>query len=179
MSRQTPDEFDKLINEALRDLPDPAKLTDEALRGLPDLEKPIHQVLRTLPARRAPRSLEARVMAAIAQQEALPWWRQSFVHWPLAARGAFFVVTAVLAAAVILICFRTSGEVQAASLMAGPLALWGNVTAIVGGVGNFFGVVLRSIPSLWLYGGLAFVGIMYAALFGLGAAAYRSLFVQR
>jgi hypothetical protein len=144
-----------------------------------DLEKHIHQTLRALPERRAPRSLEARVMAAIAAQEALPWWRQSFVHWPLAARGAFFIVTAVLAAAVIIICFRTSGEVQAASLVAGPLALWSKVTAIFGGVGNLFGVVFRSIPPLWLYGGLAFIGTMYVALFGLGAAAYRSLFVQR
>jgi len=179
MPRHTPDEFEKIIDQALRDLPDPEKIANEALRGLPDLEKPIHQVLRELPTRRAPRSLESRVMAAIAAQQALPWWRQSFVHWPLAARGAFFVVTALLAAAIIVICFRTTGEVHATSLLAGPLSLWAKVTALTSSVSNVFGVVLRSIPAVWLYGGLAFLGVMYAALFGLGAAAYRSLFAQR
>lgn len=144
-----------------------------------EIEKLIDRTLRDLPARRAPRSLESRVLAAIAAQQELSWWRQSFAHWPLAARGAFLVVTAVLAAAVIALCFHTSGEVQTASLLAGPLALWGKITAIVGGVGNLGAVVLRSIPAVWLYGGLAFVAMMYVALFGLGAAAYRSLFVQR
>lgn len=144
-----------------------------------EIEKLVDRTLRDLPARRAPRTLENRVLAAIAAQQALPWWRQSFVHWPLAARGAFFVVTALLAAAIITLCFRTSAEVQATSLLAGPLALWGKVAAVCTGVGNFGAVVLRSIPSVWLYGGLAFIGVMYVALFGLGAAAYRSLFVQR
>jgi len=36
--------------------------------------------------------------------------------------------------------------------------------------------MVGSIPPLWLYGGLAFVALMYAAFFGLGAAAYRALY---
>ncbi|MBP9914109.1 MAG: hypothetical protein KBF26_11955 [Opitutaceae bacterium] len=144
-----------------------------------NLEKLLHQTLRSLPDRRAPRSLETRVLAAIAAQQALPWWRQSFTHWPLAARGAFLVVTALLAAAIIALCFRTTGELPAASWLAGPAALWARVSAVCGGVSSFFAVVVRSIPALWLYGGLAFIATMYAALFGLGAAAYRSFFVQR
>ena len=179
MPRPTPDEFDKIIDQALRDLPEVEKLADAALAAVPDLEKSIHRVLREQPLRRAPRSLESRVLAAITAQQKLPWWRQSFVHWPLAARGVFLVVTALLAAAIIALCFRTSGEVQAASLLTGPLALWAKVSAIFGGVGNLCAVVWRSIPPLWLYGGLAFIAAMYAALFGLGAAAYRSLFIQR
>jgi hypothetical protein len=151
MPRHTPDEFEKIIDQALRDLP----------------------------ARRAPRTLEARVLAAIAARQALPWWRQSFGHWPLAARGAFLVVTATLAAAIVALCFRTSGEVQTSSLLTGPLALLAQVRAVFGGVNDFCAVVFRSIPSIWLYGGLAFVATMYAALFGLGAAAYRSFFAQR
>lgn len=38
-----------------------------------DLEKLIHQTLRALPDRKAPRSLEHRVLAAIAARQALPW----------------------------------------------------------------------------------------------------------
>ena len=46
-------------------------------------------------------------------------------------------------------------------------------------VGDFCGVLYRSIPPLWLYGGLAFVALMYATLLGLGTAAYRMLYAQR
>ena len=146
-----------------------------------DLEKFIHQTLQALPERRAPRSLEARVLAAIAARQALPWWRQSFTHWPLAARGAFLVFSAVLAAALLAGFFRTTGQVETetGSLLAGPLAMVAKIRAISGGVGSFFAVVMRSIPSLWLYSALAFVAALYAAFFGLGAAAYRSFFVQR
>ena len=35
---------------------------------------------------------------------------------------------------------------------------------------------IASIPPLWLYGGLAFVAALYATFFGLGAAAYRTLY---
>ena len=41
---------------------------------------------------------------------------------------------------------------------------------------NFGTELFNRIPSLWLYGGLAFVGLMYVTLFGLGAAAYRTLY---
>ncbi|MBK8856920.1 MAG: hypothetical protein IPN11_04330 [Opitutaceae bacterium] len=149
------------------------KLTNE------ELEKLIHQTLRSLPDRRAPRTLENRVLAAIAAQQALPWWRQSFTAWPVAARGAFLLVTAILAAALLAWFFRTSGQVQSASMLAGPLAMLAKVQAVVAGIGSFGAIVWRSIPSLWLYGGLAFVVTMYAAFFGLGAAAYRSFFAQR
>ena len=149
------------------------KLTNE------ELEKLIHQTLRSVPDRRAPRSLENRVLAAIAAQQALPWWRQSFTAWPVAARGVFLAVTAILAAAVLAGFFRASGEVHSASMLAGPLAMLAKVQVAVAGIGGFGAIVWRSIPSLWLYGGLAFVVTMYAAFFGLGAAAYRSFFAQR
>jgi hypothetical protein len=48
------------------------------------LEKLIHSNLRALPDRRAPRSLESRVHAAIETRAALPWWKQSFAQWPVA-----------------------------------------------------------------------------------------------
>jgi hypothetical protein len=38
-------------------------------------------------------------------------------------------------------------------------------------------VVTREIPQWWVYGGACAALLMYAALFGLGAAAFRTLFV--
>lgn len=144
-----------------------------------ELEKFINRTLRALPDRRAPRSLESRVLAAIATQQHLPWWRQSFVHWPLAARAAFLVFTAVLAAAFVALCLRFAGGAQLAALLAEPLEQLALIRAIVGGIGDFFATVLRSIPSVWLHGAVAMIGVMYATLFGLGAAAYRVFFFQR
>lgn len=144
-----------------------------------ELEQFIDRTLRTLPDRRAPRSLESRVLAAIAAQQHLPWWRQSFVHWPLAARAAFLVFTAVLAAAFVAMCLRFVGGAQPAALLTEPLEQLSLIPAVAGGLGDFFATVLRSFPSGWLYGALAFVGVMYATLFGLSAAAYRVFFFQR
>jgi hypothetical protein len=143
------------------------------------LEQTIHRTLRALPDRRAPRSLEARVLAGIAAQQHLPWWRQSFAHWPLAARAAFLVISAVLAAAFAVLCLRAAAGAQPSAVLAEPLALWTQIRAITAAIGDFCGTVLRSIPSVWLYGAIAFVVCMYATLFGLGAAAYRAFFVQR
>ena len=39
--------------------------------------------------------------------------------------------------------------------------------------------VLRAVPSYWLYAGVAAALALYVALFGLGAAAYRTLYVNR
>ena len=51
--------------------------------------------------------------------------------------------------------------------------------AIINAITSFFDIMLRNIPPLWLYGGLALFAAMYATLFGLGAAAYKALHAQR
>ena len=146
------------------------------------LEKLIHQTLRSLPAQRAPHSLEARVLAAIEARAALPWWKQSFVRWPLAARVAFFVGSAGVAKLGLMgVVWAMAGfdRVQFTSAFSTQFTWIQTTSAVVANVGDFFGLLYRSIPPLWLYGGLAFVALMYAALFGLGAAAYRTLYANR
>jgi hypothetical protein len=146
------------------------------------LEKFIHQTLRSLPAPRAPHSLEARVLAALEARAALPWWKQSFARWPMAARVAFFIGSAgvaklgLMAAVWVMAGFD---RVQFTSAFSTQFTWIQTASAVVAGVADFFGVLYRSIPPLWLYGGLAFVALMYAALFGLGAAAYRTLYANR
>ena len=44
---------------------------------------------------------------------------------------------------------------------------------------GFAALLVRQIPTWWLYGAIAFVAGIYAMLFGLGAAAYRTLWSQR
>jgi hypothetical protein len=144
-----------------------------------ELEKLIHRTLRSLPDRPAPRSLESRVLAAIEARQSLPWWHQSFTHWPVAARGAFLVLSGALAAAFIILVIRSGAETNTATLLSGPLAFLGQLKAGATGILNFGNLIFRSIPSLWIYGGIAFIAFMYAALIGLGATAYRTFFNQR
>lgn len=144
-----------------------------------DLEKMIHETLRALPARRAPRSLEGRVLAAIEARQSLPWWKQSFAHWPLAARVAFLLLTSVLAAVLISLFFHADATAEASSLLSGPLTLLAHIKAIAVGIGNVGTLVVGSIPSCWIYGALGFIVVMYATLVGLGATAYRLFFSHR
>lgn len=151
-------------------------------RSPEDLEKLIHQTLRSLPARRAPHSLESRVRAAIEARSAQPWWKQSFAQWPMAARVAFFIGSAGLAKLAIMAVVWAMGgfeSTQFVNAFSTQFAWLQAITATFAGIGNFFATVYRSIPPLWLYGGLAVVATLYTALFGLGAAAYRMLYANR
>lgn len=147
-----------------------------------ELEKLIHDTLKSLPPRRAPRSLEQRVHAAIAARVALPWWKQSYRAWPIAVRLAFLVISGALAVGLMLATVWVMTGFQSSELaqaFATPL-LWIELARnAVAGIGNVCAVVVRQIPPLWLYGGLAAFAAMYAALFGIGAAAYRTLIARR
>jgi hypothetical protein len=141
------------------------------------LERALNRALSGLPPRRAPASLEARVLNELARRAALPWWRLGFAQWPAAARVTFVLICAGLIAATILggvsafVETRSLSEVSALVLRGMQPLL--TLIASVGGVSS---LLLRVIPPLWLYGGLAFGILMYLALFGLGAAAYHTLY---
>lgn len=145
------------------------------------LERAIHQTLRALPPRRAPRSLEARVFAELERRAALPWWRQSFAHWPLAARAMFLLASAglvkvaIMAAVWVMVGFDNSSASEAISTQ---FAWVQSVVSLMQGCSEFCSSVFHSIPTMWLYGAGAFVVVMYVTLFGLGAAAYRALYAN-
>ncbi|MBS0662634.1 MAG: hypothetical protein JSR48_05175 [Verrucomicrobia bacterium] len=146
------------------------------------LEKMIHETLRSLPAHRAPRSLEARVLAALESRAALPWWRQSFVRWPMAARVAFVLLSAGLAKVALMVTVWVMAgfdSTEVAGAFSSQFAWVASAAAVINHLVAFCGTVYRGIPPLWLYGGIAFVAMMYLALFGLGAAAYRTLYANR
>ncbi len=151
-------------------------------RSPEELEKFIHQTLRSLPDRRAPRSLEGRVLAAIAARAELPWWKQSYARWPLAMRCAFLLVSGAIAKALIMATVWVMSGAEGAQLthtVAAEFAWVSRLSGIVASLGDFCALLLRSIPTVWLYGGLAGFALVYATLFGLGATAYRTLYANR
>jgi hypothetical protein len=141
------------------------------------LARSLGRALRELPALPAPRSLAPRVLAAIAREEALPWWRRNFRHWPAGARGGFLVLTVGVA---LLVLLAVAHLPQAASFpFPGRFASsvpWFDAVFSVGSAFRQLGeILLRNLPPLWLYGALALVAAAHVACLGLGAAAYRAL----
>src|SRR6266700_2968362 len=119
------------------------------------LEQALNQALGGLPLRRAPGTLEARVVGELTRRAALPWWRVSFASWPVGARVAFVLICAALVAATILggasayVGGRPWNEAFALVLS------WAHpFLAVMSSVGGLAAMLLRVIPPLWLYGGL-------------------------
>jgi hypothetical protein len=144
------------------------------------LESFVDQLARGQPLRRAPASLEARLLAQLAlQQTPMPWWRRGFTHWPLAARVAFLLasygfVRLAIAGVTSIVTFVGSREV------AGTTISWVHfgATALSETASMCF-LLVHAIPPSWLYG-MAVCGFaLYALLFGLGTVAYRTLYVER
>jgi hypothetical protein len=135
------------------------------------LERMLDQTLTALPLRPAPATLEARVLGELQRRAALPWWRRSFAHWPLPARAAFIALCAVS------IGLALWGAAAAADVV---LSLaWAREAGILLITGaNLAASLSHAALPAWLYGVIAVIALLYAFLFGLGAAVYRTLYLQ-
>lgn len=192
--KMTPEDLEKFIHRELRALPArkaPAGFEarfQKALEGhqarsalSPEqLEQLVHRELRALPLRQAPITLESRVLAALEHQAAVAWYHKSYPYWPAWARSLFLAVgTAGVGKLTLFLWvfwltdFDRTGFSQAfAGWFDFAARTWGVATWVVAFGSRVFG----NIPPLWFYGGAAFVATLYAAFFGLGATAYRTLY---
>jgi hypothetical protein len=144
-----------------------------------EMEARLGQALRRLPERRAPATLEARVLDVLARRVPLPWWRRSFAEWPAAARVAFGVTSTVLVVFTVLAAAAASanfGTLGASHALATPVLHDASVFFMIT---RTLSVSLASIlSSSWVLGCLIASAVLYAALFGLGIAAYRTLYLN-
>jgi hypothetical protein len=144
-----------------------------------ELEQFIHATLRSLPDRRAPGTLEARVLAEVERRATIAWYHKSWSYWPAAVRAGFLAAGTGLAG-LALVAFQRLSQGAAASAVAQEVGHgFGWITRLAGAGGwvlNFTEQMIAHIPALWLYGGLAFIAAMYATFVGLGTAAYRYLY---
>jgi hypothetical protein len=141
-------------------------------------EDALHRVLRELPPRRAPATLAPRVLREIERRRAQPWWRRGFTLWPLGARAAFLASCGALIA----LTAQSGAWEFAARAMAwagAPSMAWMHpLLAASAAVAELTSWLLRVVPAPFVYGALAAGTMLYVALFGLGAAAYRMLYLQ-
>jgi hypothetical protein len=145
-----------------------------------ELEQFIGTVLRRQPLRQAPATLEARVLRELAQREAQAWWLAGFNRWPMAARvlclpvGAALVWLSFLTTARLLTLWQAlQGSAPASAAQSG----WRWFESLGQALQTLGNLVTHAVPQWLLYGGAGMALLMYAAFFGLGAAAFRTLFV--
>jgi hypothetical protein len=144
-----------------------------------EMEARLGQALRALPARRAPATLESRVLDALARRVPLPWWRRSFAEWPAAARVAFGVTSTLLVVLTVLAAAAANANLAslgASHALATPVLHQASVFFVIT---RILSVSLASIlSSRWVIGGLIAGAVLYAALFGLAIAGYRTLYLN-
>ena len=140
-----------------------------------ELERLVGQALRGLPMRRAPSNLESRVFGELARRAAMPWWQRSFLQWPRAARVLLLGVCTVLGALTIVGGARIVVNLGPAL---GPTRELDRALALLSASKDLIATLVGTIPPMWIYEGLALAAVLYAALFALGAAAYRTLYLE-
>ncbi|GEM_PF-7023315 len=142
------------------------------------LEGLMQRAFDEVPPRRAPATLERRVLWEIEQRTLRPW-RRGFAHWPRTAR-AVLIVSCCASLALVLLGSREI-MTRLAALLAGSgiaghwesLRRTGAAAASLGAVAL---EVLRAIPTEWLLGGLLATALLYAAPFALAALGYSTLY---
>src|SRR5260370_32738736 len=117
------------------------------------LESLLDHLARSQPLRRAPASLQTRVLAQLAlRYRPMPWWRKGFTHWPLSARVAFLIasygfVRLAIAGVMSIVAFVGSREV------AGTAISWVHSGAeALSATASMCSLIVHTIPSSWLYG---------------------------
>ena len=142
------------------------------------LEQYIGSLLRRQPLRQAPASLESRVLGELALRASKPWWLQGFTRWPWVARllflplGLGLVQLSFLATERLMSLWQALQRSSPGASAESGLQQLSNLSQAVQTLGN---LVTRGIPQVWIYGGAGLALLLYAALFGLGAAAFRTL----
>ncbi|MDE2295704.1 MAG: hypothetical protein KGL36_09655 [Gammaproteobacteria bacterium] len=135
--------------------------------------------LRALPLRSAPPGFEDRVFAELRRRAALPWWRRSFAKWPPLPRAGLIVVCA----ASTLGAWRlASGIASVAGVVlqrvAGPFLMLRELLRALLAADSSLRLIGGGVGPQWLQGGAVVAAVAYVALIGLGATAYRTLYLE-
>jgi predicted lysophospholipase L1 biosynthesis ABC-type transport system permease subunit len=146
------------------------------------LEVEIDRELKRLPELVAPQKLAHRVMAAIAQRRALPWYRQPWQVWPAPLRiGALVFLLGSFGG----LCFASWELTRAAGFTAamqevGQLFSW--VTAIwsaLNALALAAVLIVKHLGTGFMAAIAAAMAFGYAICLGLGTAVVRLALAQR
>jgi len=141
-------------------------------------ERVLNELVRGLPSRHAPAALEFRVRRELERRAARPWWSRGFSQWPAAARVSFVAICSTIIGLSVGDRAWTLFTRTLSDAAAGPLSWTHSTVALVRSACEVAALLMRVIPAPWIYGGLTAGVVLYVALFGLSAAAYRGLYLQ-
>ena len=138
-----------------------------------ELEKMIHRELNALPQFRAPETLMPRVMAAVANRTALPWYVQPCYAWP---RWVQFIAGIASIVLVILIGMMVAwiGNSVSSHVHSDLAGVSGNARAWAGIVWSVWTCLLRGILP---YVAAGTVGLTLIVI-GLGRTAVRLAIIE-
>ena len=143
------------------------------------LEQFVGSLLRQQPLRQAPSTLEARVLRELELRGARVWWQSGISRWPWTARilclpvGAALVWLSFLTTARLLSLWQAVQGSAPANAAQSGVRWFESLGLAMQSLGN---LVTHAVPQWMIYGGAGAALLMYAAIFGLGAAAFRTLF---
>ena len=142
------------------------------------LERLVSQVLRDQPLRRAPASLENRVLGELAARARRPWWRRGVASWPVAVRIPVIAGCAICVPLVWIASLWLAARLVSVtrSRMAGPLATLRDAGQTFASLRAVTAHLIQSIPHEWLIGGIIASATVYAVLFALVAVGYSLLY---
>ena len=140
------------------------------------LEASVGRELNALGELHAPPALARRVMSAISQRAAAPWYRRAWQTWPVSLQAASLAILLALFGG---ICFGVMNLSQAAngSPAAHEASQWfawlGLVWKTIGVLGNAITVAIRHLGMGFVIGCVLVLAMAYAACFGVGTAYVR------
>jgi hypothetical protein len=144
------------------------------------LEQLLERTLGALPPRRAPPTLQARVLDEWRRRAARPWWQRSFAHWPWLARGAFLLLSAAGIDLLLTTSRRAAEYLQSLPASSAWPLCWARAgAALFDPARDLLGALSQLSSLAWLNGAVGLAVAVYALLFGLGALAYRTLYLER
>ena len=112
-----------------------------------DLERQATRALRALPTPRAPETLVARVMAALAHEARRPWYQRAWRTWPVPGRLAAAAMV-VLVASAALVAMPGVAEALGAALARVEVPALPLPAAIDGAVRNV-GALAGALTTIW------------------------------
>lgn len=137
----------------------------------------VDKLCKQQPLRKAPTDMYARVMREVQLRKSLPWWRKSFLHWPLMMQ-ALFVVAALLTAkgALMLGSWFDANAVATAKTITQESSLVQGSSALLSISNHLSSLFAHIVPSSWMYLAVLSVGAIYLVLIGVGVATYKTLY---
>jgi len=147
-----------------------------------ELAAGIDRELKALPELLAPQTLAVRVMRAIHERAARPWYRQSWQRWPAGWQAAAFVLLVAVFGGLCYAGWQLPRAEQVAVLChhAGQWA--GLFSSIANILRILLGALLAGVKKLgtgFLAAGLAAIALAYALCLGLGTACVRLAYARR